>query len=75
MAVLQLGTMMLVRIFRRLAPSIKADSSSSKGMVMMNWRMKKMPKAPPKKLGTIKGLSVLIQWMARNMRKRGMIVT
>ena len=40
------------------APSTRAASDSSSGIVRKNWRSRKIENASPKKLGTISGLSV-----------------
>ena len=45
------GTRICQRICQEDAPSISAASSSSRGSVIRNWRIRKMAKAAPKKLG------------------------
>ena len=50
------GMIMFQKMRNGLAPSIRAASSSSSGMVMKNWRNRKMEKAlPPAHEGTIRG--------------------
>ena len=55
----------------RLAPSIRAASSNSIGIVRKNWRSKKMKKASPKKEGTINGSRVLTQLQFREHHVNG----
>ena len=48
---------------KRLAPSIMAASSISRGIVMKYWRKRKTSNALPKKVGTINGSQVPTQPM------------
>ena len=57
------GTITFHRICSSLAPSTRIASDSSLGMVMKNWRSRKIEKASPKKLGMIRGLSVPMNWI------------
>ena len=53
--------MIVIRIRSGPAPSIVAASSSSRGIVMKNWRSRKTLKALAKKWGMISGSHVPIQ--------------
>ena len=52
------GTTTRIRIWNSPAPSTRMASVSSLGMVMKNWRNRKIENASPKKLGMISGFSV-----------------
>src|SRR2546428_9393215 len=69
------GTITRIRIWSSLAPSTRAASESSSGIVMKNCRSKKIVKASPKKVGTISGFSDPTQWMRTKKTYSGMIVT
>jgi hypothetical protein len=51
------GTTTFMRIWNSPAPSTRAASDSSWGIVMKNWRSRKIENASPKNTGTISGLS------------------
>lgn len=55
-------------------PSIKPDSISSVGMPVMNWRMRKQPKALVRP-GIIRPEYVSTQFICDKMINTGMIVT
>ena len=56
------GTITRVMICHSLAPSIRAASESSSGMVRKNCRSRKIENASPKNRGMISGLNEGIQW-------------
>ena len=49
-----------------LAPSTRAASASSSGIVRKNCRSRKIENASPKKAGTISGLNDPTQWSFMN---------
>ncbi len=51
------------RICQWPPPSTLMASVSSLGMVMKNWRSRKIENASPKKLGMMRGLSVPMNWI------------
>src|SRR5947209_2979416 len=69
------GTMMLQRICKTFAPSIRAASSSSRGIVEKNWRSMKIRKAFPKNERTNSGHSVFTAWTSRKNSYSGKMVT
>ena len=58
-----------------LAPSTRAASTSSPGIVRKNCRNRKIENASPKNAGTISGLSEPIQCSLTKIRYSGTIVT
>ncbi len=63
MAGLASGIITRRRICQWPPPSTRTASVSSLGIVMKNWRSRKIEKASPKKLGMISGLSVPMNWI------------
>src|SRR5688572_7504483 len=67
---------MLQKIRKLEAPSIRAASSNSRGMVIKNWRSRKMLKAlDPSQEGTMSGKKVSSQPRVLKIRKVGIRVT
>jgi len=56
------GSMIFQKMPNSLAPSMRAASESSSGIVRKNWRRRKILNAPPpKNCGTVSGRNVSIQ--------------
>src|SRR5215207_2585299 len=64
---LERGRMICMKMRQREAPSIKAASSYSLGMLIKNWRSKKMFHAEANQWGIIKGHNVSSQLRCRQM--------
>ena len=63
MAGLASGIITRRRICQWPPPSTRTASHSSFGIVMKNWRSRKIEKASPKKLGMISGFRVPMNWI------------
>src|SRR3954447_24924548 len=72
---LESGKIIDVKIRQVDAPSIRAASSRSRGMVIKNWRSRKMKNGKPNQAGMISGQSVLTSLSWLNKINVGTIVT
>ena len=70
-----IGTITRIMIWNSLAPSTRAASVISCGIVRKNCRSRKMEYASPKKLGTISGLKLPTQPRCEKITYSGMNVT
>src|SRR5919202_5676110 len=69
------GKMMFQKTRKLDAPSMLEASSSSLGMLMKNWRSRKIKKGQPNQAGTMSGRKLLTHPSSLKRMKRGTMVT